>query len=176
MLIRTETEEVIIMNLVFRILLLMLEWYRTPATKPDQLHTTRFRAWPHDLRLRNHLPNQRYCNFMELGRMAIWHRSRLASKGLYSGRLIAAQQLVYLRPIGYFQAFEVQSRLLCWDHKYLYYRQEFHARGQLVAIGLTREVFIGKRGKVTNPEQLLGSQPEARPQVNAWLKAINSLR
>ena len=66
--------------------------------------------------------------------MAIWHRSRLASKGLYSGRLIAAQQLVYLRPM---LLPGLCSITIAWDHKYLDYR----LRG-----GLTREVFIGKRG------------------------------
>lgn len=155
------------MNLFIRYFYLLLgAWWRAPRpiSAVSQVH---FRVWPHDLGWRNHLPNYRFFSFLELGRSDLWHASRLALSGRYQTRMIAAQELVYLRPIAPFSAFSCQTRLLGWDHKYCYYLHEVHSRGQLVAVGLVKEVCL-RRGQVVAPETVLQLPPQSVPVLAQW--------
>lgn len=106
------------MNLIFRMLFIIFFARRGQPVSVQQARRDKFRVWLHDLGWRDHLPNYRVFSFMELGRFGLWHQSRLALSGRYSLRMIAAQDVVYLRPIRPFQAFEMSSEILSWDEKY----------------------------------------------------------
>lgn len=108
------------MNLLLRLFCLLLRTWLGPRRSPLQRSRLSFRVWPHDLGWRDHLPNYRFLSFLELGRFELWHASRLPFSGRYHTRMIAAQELVYLRPIRPFSTFECDTRLLGWDHKYCY--------------------------------------------------------
>lgn len=154
-------------NLLLRLFCLLLSTWLRPRRSPLQQSRVSFRVWPHDLGWRDHLPNYRFFSFLELGRFALWHASRLPFSGRYHTRMIAAQELVYLRPIRPFSAFECDTRLLGWDHKYCYYLHEVHCAGQLVAVGLVKEACL-RRGRVVAPQTVLQLPPQSAPVLVQW--------
>jgi hypothetical protein len=44
--------------------------------------------------------------------------------------------------------------VVCWDEKWLYFRQAIERRGELCAVGYVRGLLRGKEGNVT-PSQIL---------------------
>ncbi|CAM3632270.1 acyl-CoA thioesterase [Parendozoicomonas haliclonae] len=163
------------MNLVLRLALLLLKTYLTPAQPGMTLSTARFRAWPHDLRLRDHLPNQRFFNFMELGRFHLLHSRRLALKGLFTHRMIAAQDLVYIKPIGRLQSFKVTTEIAGWDSKYVYYAHKVFCKESLVANGLVKEALL-KNGTLVSPINIFGNPPALPETISRWQACHQALK
>jgi len=152
------------MNLFFRMLMIIFSARKQAAVALIDKRSDRFRVWLHDLGWRDHLPNYRVFSFMELGRFGIWHSSRLALSGRYSLRMIAAQDVVYLKPIRPFQAFTMTTEILNWDEKYFYYQHQFFCGDKLVAIGLVKEIGL-KSGKPVSPRLLLTADSELNGSV-----------
>ncbi len=162
------------MNLVFRLALILLRAARSPKTPLMAIYRDRFRTWPHDLRLRDHLHNQRFFNFMELGRFSLWRKSRM-DKPHFKLRVIAAQDLFYIRQIGWLKSFEVSSQLAGWDHKYVYYRHEFRDGDTLFATGRVKEACMNKEG-IVSPLTFLGEAPTMPQEIQDWIKSQNTLK
>ncbi|WP_281648305.1 thioesterase family protein [Parendozoicomonas sp. Alg238-R29] len=163
------------MNLVFRLVIILIRCYLSPKRSIHQTSKSSFRAWPHDFRLRDHLPNQRFFNIMELGRFPLWHGARLALAGQFSARMIAAQQLIYIKPIGRLKHFDVYSRIAGWDGKYIYYHQEFHSGDTLFATGLVKEACL-KKGRLVSPEDILGDAQPLPEVITTWLNSQQALK
>lgn len=152
------------MNLFFRMLMIIFSARQQDAQALIYKRSDRFRVWLHDLGWRDHLPNYRVFSFMELGRFGIWHSSRLALSGRYGLRMIAAQDFIYLKPIGPFQAFTMTTEILSWDEKYFYYQHQFFCADKLVAIGLVKEINL-KSGKPVTPSSLLTADSELNGSI-----------
>lgn len=163
------------MNLFMRLLWVLLRAWAGPRVAIAAPGRLAFRVWPHDLGWRDHLPNYRYCSFLELGRAQLWHGSGLALSGRYRSRLIAAQQLVYLQPLAPFQRFEVGTQLLGWDDKYCYYLQRVVCGERLMAVALVKEV-CRRGGRSLSPIELLGPAPAAATVLQRWQALQQSLR
>ena len=142
------------MNLFFRMWWVIFQAKRAAAISFLNPVSLSFRVWLHDLGWRDHLPNYRVFSFMELGRFALYNGSRLTQLKDYGFRMIAAQDFIYLRPIGPFQKFEMTTELLSYDEKYFYFRHNFLVKGKLVGIGLVKEASV-KKGKVVPPSLLV---------------------
>jgi acyl-CoA thioesterase FadM len=164
-----------IVNLFMRCFWVLLTAWLGPRRTPLEACSRRFRVWPHDLGWRDHLPNYRFFSFLELGRFDLWHASRLPFSGRYHTRMIAAQELVYLRPIRPFSAFDCQTRLLGWDHKYCYYLHQVHCCGQLAAVGLVKEVCL-RRGQVVAPQTVLQLPVQSAPVLEQWQRLQEQLK
>lgn len=163
------------MNLFLRLLWVLLKAWLGPRQAMSVSGRLGFRVWPHDLGWRDHLPNYRYCSFLELGRTQHWHASGLALSGRYRSRLIAAQQLVYLQPLAPFQRFDVETQLLGWDDKYCYYLQRVRRGERLMAVALVKEVC--RRGaRTVPPVELLGPAAEPAAVLQRWQALQDSLR
>ena len=155
------------MNLLLRLFLVLLRAWLRPRRAPSDPSRLRFRVWPHDLGWRNHLPNYRYFSFFELGRFDLWHASRLPFSGRYRMRLIAAQELVYIRQIRPFSAFDCHTRLVGWDEKYCYYLHEVRCGTTLVAAGLVKEALL-LNGRVVPPQSVLQLPMQKAPVMVQW--------
>lgn len=162
-------------NLFLRLFYLLLRTWLGGRRSPTATSTVSFRVWPHDLGWRDHLPNYRFFSFLELGRFEVWHASRLPFSGRYQTRMIAAQELVYLRPIRPLSAFNCQTRLLGWDHKYCYYLHQVYCRGQLAAVGLVKEVCL-HRGLVVAPQTVLQLPAQTVPVLEHWQQLQQQLK
>lgn len=113
-------------------------------TAPTVRH---YRILPHDMGFRNHLPNYRYLSFIELN-ITRWLLACSHQKGLKSLQwVIAMQEMVYLKEIKFLDKMAVNSALVGWDSKYIYFEHRFFVKSQLMAVGMTKFLLINNKGK-----------------------------
>jgi acyl-CoA thioesterase FadM len=148
------------MNLVFRLFFrLLLSAWR--ARRGDVLGvfdelSMRFRCWPSDIDLNLHLTNSRYHSFMDIVRVAMmirqgtWRRLR-AAKLL---PVLGSSSIRYRRAVNPFQAFDVTSRLITWDEKWLYIGHRIVVGADVAATAAVKVAFIGPNGRVPTAELL----------------------
>ena len=181
------------MNLYWRLLLVIWQALRekpdtdNDLTRPMRL---RLRVYPNDLDFNGHMNNGRYLTLMDLGRlhlvfrtglMGIVQRERLAPT-------LAAAQMRYRMQLLPFQPFDLESRVLCWDDKWVYMEQRFlyvkgPKAGAVAAIGLVKGAFYDRRTKTTMPTSDLlakiGQTRESPPfpdYLKDWIVSEGSLR
>jgi acyl-CoA thioesterase FadM len=124
---------------------------------------------PHDMSLRDHVPNFRYSSFAELGRFQFWQSLESEiNPGLFNV-LVAAQQFIFIRPVRLFSRLELDTRLISWDRKYFYFRHDFYVQDKLVATGLVKEAVIFS-GKIILPEKITRESAPAHAErvAAAW--------
>jgi len=108
-----------------------------------------YRVLPHDMGFRDHLPNYRYLSFIELN-ITKWLMACCHQKGIKSlGWIIAMQEMVYLKEIKFLDKMTVNSTLVGWDKKYVYFETRFFVKNQLMGVGMTKFVLTNKKGKCT---------------------------
>ena len=131
------------------------------------------RVWLHEADL-SIVHQAVYPLYMELGRWDLAIRSGLG-KWMIENRcagILGAQIIRYQRPIKRLQAFEVHTKLLGWDEKWLYIENELRAKGKTKLVGCVRLMFVNRNhnpippreaviacgGEATSPE--LGDTPK----------------
>jgi len=62
--------------------------------------------------------------------------------------LVGAVWVTYRRSLPLFAAFEIRSRLVCWDDRWFYLEQTFTGREGLVAVGWVKGVLRDAKGNV----------------------------
>ena len=133
-------------------------------TKPIVRH---YRVLPHDMGFRDHLPNYRYLSFIELNitkwLMACCHQKRLKNLGW----IIAMQEMVYLKEIKFLNKMTVNSTLVGWDKKYVYFETRFLVKNQLMGVGMTKFVLTDKTGKCA-PEILDMTGEQTNEVIDSW--------
>ena len=139
---------------------LSIEQLSTPVVR-------RYRVLPHDMGFRDHLPNYRYLSFIELNitrwLMACCHQKDIKNLGW----IIAMQEMVYLKEIKFLNKMTVNSTLVGWDKKYVYFETRFFVKNQLMGVGMTKFVLTDKTGKCA-PEilDMLGEQ--TNEVIESW--------
>lgn len=181
------------MNLYWRLLLVILQALRQ---KPDAAHDltramrVRLRVYPNDLDFNGHMNNGRYLTLMDLGRMHLVFRTGLMDIVRREGLAptLAAVQMRYRMQLLPFQPFDLETRVLCWDDKWVYMEQRFlyvkgPKEGAVAAIGIVKGAFYDRRSKTTMPTaDLLArigntQQSPAFPSyVAEWVEAEEALR
>lgn len=145
------------MNLFIRFLWLLWRLRSVAVTGFQSTSSLCFRVLPTDSDyFQHHLTNSRFPSFMDLGRMH-W----MAQAGIYQpmrkrgwGVVVSSNQMSYLGLIRWGKPFEVQSRPVYWDDKYLYLEQRFISGGKLCAVGISKLVFMSRKGSVALKEML----------------------
>ena len=126
-----------------------------------------YRALPHDMGFRDHLPNYRYLSFIELN-ITNWLMACCHQKGIKNlGWIIAMQEMVYLKQIKFLDKMTVSSRVVGWDKKYVYFDHQFFVKNQLMAVGMTKFVLTNKQGKCV-PEILDMKGEQLTDIINSW--------
>lgn len=141
-----------------------------------------FRVGLADIDFNMHINNARYMVFMERAR---WdHPVQTGTWDIMFKEklnfIVAGIEMGYIREIRLGKKFDVESRYLGWDDKYLYLEQRFVADGKIHAYGLVKAVFL-QRGKMTPPEQvakILGitHASEALPEHMELWKRLSSAK
>ena len=168
------------MNLFIRFawLWLCLVVMKKPFSNMNGAIQQSYRILPHDMGWRLHLPNFRFFSFMELGRFEFWYVSHKFHEMSPGSRLIAAQELVYIRPVSHFALLHSDTVLLFWDDKYVYFQHNFYVKGTLVATGLVKEACL-RYGRVQSPVSIFGEcrgSDMAVTTVEHWQALQQSLR
>ena len=121
-----------------------------------------FRVGLRDIDFNMHINNARYMVFMERAR---WdHPVQTNTWDLMLKEklnfIVAGIEMGYIREIRFGKRFDVETRYIGWDEKYIYLEQRFVAGGKIHAYGLVKAVFL-QQGKRAEPEavaDILGVQ------------------
>ena len=128
-----------------------------------------YRVLPHDMGFRDHLPNYRYLSFIELNvtrwLMACCHQKSIKNLAW----VIAMQEMVYLKEIKFLSKLTVNSVLVGWDKKYIYFETRFFVKNQLMGVGMTKFVLTNKKGKCA-PEVLDMTGERMTEVITTWNK------
>jgi len=139
----------------------------------------RLRVWPNDLDLNLHMNNGRYLSLMDLGRVDVMFHSGAFRLWFAKGwqPLVALSNIRHFKSLRLGQSFEIRTRILGWDEKWIYFEQRFTRKGGLHALAVVKALMAGNR-RLISTEELFGAAGQAlRPGpplpdwVLTWLKA-----
>ncbi|HEY0835516.1 MAG TPA: thioesterase family protein [Azospirillum sp.] len=155
------------MNLLFRlaaVVLAALFGRRLGLTEPGRL---RFRVWPTDLDVNLHMTNARYFSVMDLGRVDLLVRSGLGRVMLKRRwtTVLGAANVRFHRSLRPFQRFELVSRVLCWDEKWIFIEHRIETAAGTAAVAVMQGVFLDGGARVPSAEVLaeLGTAAQSPP-------------
>ncbi len=164
------------MNLLFRFFLTLLFAPRRSRLGLRDTCSTAFRVLPNDLDVLLHMNNGRYFSLMDLGRIDMMVRAGvwqvMKREGMYP--VVASELMRFRRSLALWQKFELRSRLVAWDEKFVFLEQAFWSRGELCALALVKARILRRQGPPVAPEELLRlvgfseSAPPLPEYVREW--------
>lgn len=174
------------MNLIVRFLRVLITSLLRSRINLLESSTLNFWVLPTDLDINLHMNNARYLSFMDLGRTDLLLRAGMLSvvrKERWKP-VVGNIDIKFRRPLMPFQPFQLHTRLLCWDEKWLYLEQSIESAKGLHAIATVRGLFIGRDGSVPsrtvlNQMEHWDESPPFPAQVRcllAWEEAGKKLR
>lgn len=142
------------------------------------------RVWPTDLDVNLHLTNARYLSMMDLGRIELILQMGVFKTLLKRGWLpvVANANIQFKRQIKPFQRFQLITRIIGWDEKWIFLEQRFETEKGTAAIGVIKSLFRSKKGNIPSSEilKLAGFQGDS-PELPSDLllltgSSINNLQ
>jgi acyl-CoA thioesterase FadM len=119
---------------------------------------------------------------MDLGRMDLVLRTGLGRELLRRRwrPVVGSATLRFRRGLAPFARYELATRLVGWDEKWLFLEQRFERGGELCARGFVKALFRGPDGSVPSAELVaaLGvtsPSPELPEGLHQWMEAERSL-
>lgn len=171
------------MNLWLRLLWLLWRLRSVQRRGLFEESRLRFRVLPHDCDINLHMNNGRYLSFMDLGRVHLTAQAGLLREARRRRWMpvLAAAEIAFIRSLEPFDRFELVTRLLTWDDKYVYLEQCFERDGELCAHACVKGVFLARGGRVPNAElvKLAGYEGEPPPlpqSLQCWADFTASKR
>lgn len=152
----------------------MLKYRNAPGLGPVDPHISTHICWPWDLDPWIELNNGRTLTLYDLGRIPLAMRSGLIpilkQKGW--GITVAGNSTRYRRRIRMFDRFTMVSRMIGWDHRFIYMDQSMWKGGECCNQVLIRSAVTSAKGIVPPSEVVaaLGHPPES-PELPTWVAA-----
>lgn len=171
------------MNLWLRLLWLL--WRLRSVRQRGLFEESRlhFRVLPNDCDINLHMNNGRYLSFMDLGRVHLTAQSGLLREAWRRRWMpvLAAAEITFIRSLEPFERFELVTRLLTWDDKYVYLEQCFERSGERCAHAFVKGVFLSRGARVPNAELLAavdhdGVAPPMPEVLQRWAELAASKR
>lgn len=137
---------------------------------------------PNDLDFNGHVTNGRYLTLADLGR--IDYVSRTGVLGLAMKRrarpMVGDVFAKFRRGLKLFERYELHTRLLGWDDKWIFTEHRFIRRGRLVGLVVTRGFFHSEGGAMRPQEFLdafafIAKPPPLTEWVTSWNQACERL-
>jgi acyl-CoA thioesterase FadM len=164
--------------------------FRARIPAPFGVSALHFRVWPHDLDTNLHMNNGRYLTIADLGRTDLLLRMGLIKLDLKEGLqpMLSGSAIRYRRELRPFQAFRLESSILCWRGTSFVMQHRFVIKGkdgqdQTAAIALVRGgLYDKKRRLFVGAERLAqavgytGESPEITQDIEAFLAVEEGLR
>lgn len=170
------------MNLFFRLIWTYL--FSRFRTKVQVLEacSTPFRVLPTDLDVLRHMNNGVYFSLQDLARtdymIRIGALETITSKGWYP--VVVAERLRFRKSLKLFDKFQIKTRLVYWDEKYIYLEHTFVRQQEVIAWGTIRARFLSKKGGVVSSFELIESLghdlsvPPLTDYLQHWIAAEDS--
>ncbi|MGR3761026.1 acyl-CoA thioesterase [Roseobacteraceae bacterium NS-SX3] len=149
---------------------------RMPPLELTGTHVSRHICWPWDLDIWLELNNGRAMTLYDLGRTMLAQRAGLigALRKRRWGMTVAGTTVRFRRRIRGFERFEMKSRAVCWDEKFIYLEQSmWKANGECASHVMLRTAVTDANGIVPPAEVLaaIGQPGAASPGMPEWIRA-----
>lgn len=160
------------MNLWFRVLWVIIASFFRPRLKFQDESVLTFHVMPHDLDINIHMNNARYMALMDLGRCDMILRGGLVRTVLKNRwqPVIASALVRFRRPLAPFQTFQLRTRILSWDEKWLYIQHIIESKGVVACHAVVRGAFV-RSGSVVSPAEiaLAAGHTDIAPALPLWV-------
>lgn len=179
------------MNLYIRLIIFLIgSIFKKPMNSVYDTSTLRFYVLPNDLDLNMHMNNGRYPTIMDLGRLDLTMRMGLLRLMLKqkSVPVLSSIKMRFRIPLHLWQGYTLQTRVLCWDDRWVYMEQRFiinkgDKAGAVAAIGLVKGSFYSRKTRTTVPTQELlkaininDQSPPMPAHIQKWQSAEDELQ
>ena len=116
----------------------------------------RMRVWANDIDLNLHLNNARYLSIMDYARTHLLARTGILTPIVRKRwqPLVGAVWITYRRSLPLFSAFDLTSRLVCWDARWFYIEQTFTGKEGLAAVGWVKGILRDANG-IVEPQSVI---------------------
>jgi acyl-CoA thioesterase FadM len=169
-------------NLLLRLIKVLLRAIRAKRVALLSPTRIRLRVWPNDLDLNFHVNNGRYLSLADLGRIDYFIRSGLfeLARRERAFPIVGDAIAKFRRDLKLFEAFEIESRMLGWDHKWGFMEHRFIKNGRVIGVVAIRGVFRAGAGPL-DPEVFLAGLNHDHPSpplpawINEWHQSCESL-
>ena len=138
------------MNLYLRLLIIIFTGRWRSAMQALDTSVITLRVLPNDLDLNRHMNNGRFLTIMDLGRMDLLKRTGIFDL-LIKNRwmpIVGTATIDFQRPLKLWQKYELHTRILGWDEKWIYLEQTFYSNEKIIAIGEIKGLLRGKDGNI----------------------------
>ncbi len=154
----------------------MLTWLTHRLRGPlDVLGTgvLTMRVWPNDLDFNVHMNNGRYFTAADIGRLDWWLRTGIMKKAIAHrwGPVAGDTNGRFSRSLQPFEKFELHTRLMGWDEKWLFTEHRFISKsGKVVAVIVVRYLFRGREAQQSPATVLaLVGHTDPSPALPDWV-------
>ena len=151
---------------------------RAPDLPITGIHVSRHVCWPWDLDPFMELNNGRTLTLYDLGRFALGQRMGLFDllKRESWGLTVAGSSVRYRRRLRGFDRFEMRTRIVGWDDRFLYLEQSMRRRETCTSHLLLRAAITDKIGlvpmaRVTAAFGIAPESPKLPDWITAWINA-----
>ncbi|HET7025029.1 MAG TPA: thioesterase family protein [Gemmatimonadales bacterium] len=164
------------MSLLFRLILVVAAAVcRRSDLRPFDPSRLGLRVLPTDLDPNWHVNNGRYLTLMDLGRIDLVIRIGFL-RVVFRHRwmpVLGGAVIRFQRPLALWQRYDLVTRFLGWDEKWMYFEQRFESAGKVYALAFVRALFRGRDGSVPSAEALRaggidGTSPTLPDAVLRW--------
>lgn len=160
---------------VIRMVRHLLKHRNDPPLPPLGTHVSQHRCWPWDIDLWMELNNGRTLTLLDLGRIPLAHRIGLISvlRQQRWSLTMAGVTVRYRRRIRAFEKFEMRSRAVWWDDRFVYLEQTmWKQNGECANHALYRAAVVDKKGIVA-PARVIEAMGEKMnpPPAPEWIEA-----
>ena len=151
---------------------------RKPPLDLFETHVSRHMVWPWDIDPWMELNNGRTLTLYDLGRVVLFERLRIVAamrERRWAGT-VAGSSVRYRHRLRMFDRYELRSRILGWDARFIYAEQSMWRAGRCTSQGLLRLAIANADGIVPTATvaQAMGHPAESPPLpewVAAWIAA-----
>jgi acyl-CoA thioesterase FadM len=136
------------MHMLIRFLWLWLRRNSLPRASVGETTEISMRVLPIDLDFLLHMNNGVYFSFLDFGRMDMIFRNGVYAlsrqRGWYS--VVALETMKFKKSLELWQKFTIRTKIIGYDDKYFFIRQQFIRKDVIMAEGLIRIRFLKLTG------------------------------
>lgn len=139
----------------------------------------KFRVWPTDLDVFNHMNNGVFLTLLDLGRYDLSLRAGLWQhwKKLGWYPIVVASNIVFRKSLLPWQNFQIETKVVGWDDEAFYFEQRFVTEGEICAKAIVRIRFLKRTRGIVTPQEVLaesnwdGKTPALPKWISDWANA-----
>lgn len=161
------------MNMLLRLIVVLIRTRLRGKAAPLGPCRVPFRVRLSDLDPLGHMNNGVYFSIFDLGRIDLMLRSGLYSRmrkhGWYA--VVTAETGSFRRELKPFRKFELDTRVIGWDDRHLYFEHRMFTGGLLATNAVIQLRFLSREGERIEPERVAELLPETpeRPELPPWV-------